>query len=194
MLMGMTEWFSRYGIYVLIGIAAVFGVGFAYTKTTPGKYQWDKLSLTLPVVGRINLLNQLARCCRTMSLLFKVGVPLPEIMSVAIYGATNRVVAESLTEVQAELLKGEGLSRPMSRRNIFLPLMVQMVGVGEETGNLDNTLATVAQSYEAEAEDKTSSAVGLIQPAMTIFIGAVVGFIAIALVSAMYSVYGEVSY
>jgi len=129
-----------------------------------------------------------------MALLFRVGVPLPEIMAVAIYGATNKVVAEALTEVQQELLKGEGLSRPMSRRKLFLPLMVQMVGVGEETGNLDSTLTTVAQSYEAEAEDKTSTAVGLIQPAMTIIIGLIVGFIALALISAMYSVYGEVSY
>jgi type IV pilus assembly protein PilC len=79
----------------------------------------------------------------------------------------------------------------MAKRNLFLPLMVQMVGVGEETGNLDNTLATVANNFEIEAEDKTDSAVGLIQPAMTITIGIVVAFIALSLVSAMYSIYGQ---
>jgi type IV pilus assembly protein PilC len=82
----------------------------------------------------------------------------------------------------------------MSRRKTFLPLMVQMVGVGEETGNLDNTLTTVAQSYEIEADDRTSSAVGLIQPAMVVLIAVVVGFIAVSLVSAMYSIYGQVSF
>jgi len=194
MLMGITDWFGQYWLFLGIGVLAAFGIGFAYTRTPAGKYQWHKLLLQLPIIGRINLLNQLSRCCRTMALLFKVGVPLPEIMAVTIYGATNKVVAEALTEVQREMFKGEGLSRPMARRKLFLPLMVQMVGVGEETGNLDNTLSTVAQSYEAEAEDKTSAAVGLIQPAMTIIIGLVVGFIALALVSAMYSVYGEVSY
>jgi len=71
--------------------------------------------------------------------------------------------------------------------------MVQMVGVGEETGNLDNTLTTVAQSYEVEADDRTSSAVGLIQPAMIIVIAVIIGFIAISLLSAMYSIYGQVS-
>ena len=70
--------------------------------------------------------------------------------------------------------------------------MVQMVGVGEETGNLDNTLDTVAQSYEVEADDRTGSAVGLIQPAMTIAIAIVVGFIAISMVLAMYSIYNQV--
>ena len=75
-----------------------------------------------------------------------------------------------------------------------MPLMVQMVGVGEETGNLDKTLATVAESYEVESADKTSSAVGLIQPAMMVVIGLVVGFVAVALLSAMYGVYGQVSF
>ena len=71
--------------------------------------------------------------------------------------------------------------------------MVQMVGVGEETGNLDNTLATVAGSYEAEADDRTSTAVGLIQPTMTIIMGLVIAFIALSLLQAMYSIYGQFS-
>jgi len=92
------------------------------------------------------------------------------------------------------LIRGEGLSRPMAKRELFLPLMVQMVGVGEETGNLDNTLATVAESYEVEADDRTSSAVGLIQPAMIVIIALVIGFIAVSLVSAMYSIYSQLGY
>jgi len=190
-LIGITEWLNHYGLYLGLGIAAIFGSILAYTRTPTGKYWWDSLLLRLPIIGRIVILNQLSRICRTMGLLFKVGVPLPEIMSVSIYGTTNTVMAESLTGVQSELMRGEGLSRPMARRKLFLPLMVQMIGVGEETGNLDSTLSTVAQSYEAEAEDKTSAAVGLIQPAMTIAIGLLVGFIALSLISAMYSVYGE---
>jgi type IV pilus assembly protein PilC len=190
-LIGVTDWFSHYGLWLILGIVAVIGITFIYIKTPAGKTWWHRTLLNMPVFGRINLLNQLSRCCRTMALLFKVGVPLPEIMAVAIYGTTNTIVAEGLTEVQQELLKGEGLSRPMTRRKIFLPLMVQMVGVGEETGNLDRTLTTVAQAYEAEAEDKTSAAVAMIQPAMTLLIGGVVAFIAIALVQSMYSVYGS---
>jgi len=193
-LIGFADWFSQYGLYIVLVIVAAVVIGFAYIKTPAGKYQWDRLSLNLPIVGRINLLSELSSCCRTISLLFRVGLPLPEIMAMATYGTTNKVMAEALTGVQQELIRGEGLSRPMSRRKIFLPLMVQMVGVGEETGNLDNTLATVAQSYEVEADDKTSSAVGLIQPAMTIIIGLLVGFVVLALISAMYSIYGQVSF
>jgi type IV pilus assembly protein PilC len=126
-----------------------------------------------------------------MSLLFRVGLPLPEVLSMAITGSSNKAMAEALTGVQKGLIRGEGLSKPMSKSPLFLPLMVQMVSVGEETGNLDNTLNTVAESYEMEADDRTTSAVGLIQPVMTIFIGAVIGFIALSLVSAMYSVFGQ---
>jgi type IV pilus assembly protein PilC len=194
MLMGATDWLVSYGLYLLLAIVAAGGIGYVYIKTPAGKLWWDKLSLHLPVVGRINLLGELSRCCRTIALLFTVGLPLPEIMAIAIRSSNNKAMVENLTEVQRELIRGEGLSRPMAKRKLFLPLMVQMVRVGEETGNLDNTLTTVAESFETEADDKTNSAVGLIQPAMTIIIGLVVAFIALALISAMYSIYGQASF
>jgi type IV pilus assembly protein PilC len=193
-LISLSEWLIDYGLYLLLAIAALAVVGFIYVKTPAGKYQLDKLMLSLPVVGRINLLSELARCCRTIALLFRVGLPLPEVMAQAIHGTNNKVMAQALAEVQQELIRGEGLSNPMAKRKIFLPLMVQMAKVGEETGHLDTTLATVAQTYEVEADDRTSSAVGLIQPAITIIIGIVIAFIAISLVSAMYSIYGQVSF
>ena len=190
-LIGTTEWFSSYGLYLILVIVAVASLGFFYIRTPAGKYQWDKIMLRAPIIGRILLLSELSRACRTMSLLFKVGLPLPDVLSLAIQGTNNKAMAEVLTGVQHELIRGEGLSKPMSRRPLFLPLMVQMVGVGEETGNLDNTLTTVAESYEMEADDRTNSAIGLIQPVVTVVIGLVIGLIALSLVSAMYSVYGE---
>ena len=194
MVLDLAEWLSHYGLYLILGVVAVFALGYIYTRTPTGKYQIDKLMLTLPVIGRINQLSELSRCCRTMALLFKVGLPLPEIMAMALRGSSNKVVVEALTVVQQELIRGEGLSKPMAKRKLFLPLMVQMVGVGEETGNLDNTLTTVAQSYEVEADDRTSTAVGLLQPALIVVIAVVVGFIAVALISAMYSIYGQVNF
>jgi len=191
MLIIITNWLTDYGLYLILGIVAVIGIGFVYIKTPDGKYRWDKLTFRLPIVGRILLLSELSRSCRTISLLYRVGLPLPEILSMSIHGTTNKAMAEALAGVQHELIRGEGLSKPMSKRPLFLPLMVQMASVGEETGNLDNTLATVATSYETEADDKTSAAVGLIQPALTVAIGLIIAFIALSLVSAMYSMYGQ---
>jgi type IV pilus assembly protein PilC len=190
-LLGISGWFSKYWLYLVGGILLVAGIGFAYTKTPAGRYQRDRVLLKMPIIGRISHLVELGRCCRNISLLFKIGLPLPEIMLMLIQGSSNKIIAETLSEVREELIRGEGLFRPMSKRALFLPLMVQMVGVGEQTGNLDTTMAMVAQSYEAEADDLTSSAVGLIQPAITVFIGVIVAFIAVALASAMYGIYGQ---
>ena len=190
-LIGITDWASHYGVYLLIVILAAVGVIYAYIKTPAGKYHWHKMMLRLPVVGRIVRLSELSRCCRTMSLLIRVGLPLPEVMAVTIRGTTNKAVEESLTEVQQALIRGEGLAQPMAKRELFLPLMTQMVKVGEETGNLENTLVTVAESFETEADDKTNAAVGLIQPVITVFLGLVVGFVVLAMLSAMYSIYGQ---
>lgn len=194
MLIGISDWLISYGLFVLLALIAAVIVGSLYIRTPAGKYQFDKLLLRAPIIGRITQLSELSRCCRTMSLLFRVGLPLPDVLTQAIHGTKNKVVRQSLAEVQQELIRGEGLSKPMAKRKLFLPLMVQMAGVGEETGNLDNTLATVAQTYEVEADDRTSSAVELIQPAITIAIGLAVAFLAVALVSSMYSIYSQTSF
>ena len=113
-------------------------------------------------------------------------------MSLVIDSCENEVVKGVLIDVRQDMIKGEGLSRPMAKSKLFLPLMVQMVGVGEETGNLDTTLTAVAENFETEAKDKMRSLIGLIQSAITLVIGVVVGFIALSLISAMYSIYGQV--
>ena len=152
----------------------------------------DKFMLRIPLLGHVTHLNELIRCCRSMSILFKAGLPLPEILSLVVESSNNRVIKQALSGVKKDMIQGQGISLPMSRNPVFLPMMVQMVKVGEETGNLDVTLLSVAQSYETEAEDKTRALIGMIQPAMTLGIGIVVAIIAISLISAMYSIYGQV--
>jgi len=192
MLIAAMDGLRSHGLYLIAAIGFAGVLALTYIKTPAGTYKLHGLLLRLPLLGRVIHLNELARYCRSMSLLFRAGLPLPEIMSLVIQSSNNKVMAKALTDVRQDMLKGEGLSRPMAKSELFLPMMVQMIGVGEETGNLDVTLLSVAQSYETEAEDKTQSLVALIQPAMTIIIGLVVAFIAVSLVSAMYSIYGQV--
>jgi type IV pilus assembly protein PilC len=181
----------NFGVYILAALLILGIMGYAYIKTADGRYKWDKLALKFPIVGKINHFNELARVCRSIAVLFKAGLPLTEIMPLVIQSCSNKYMIEALNDVRSDMLGGEGLSRPMSKHPIFLPMMVQMVRVGEETGNLDTTLHYVAQSYETEAEDRTKSLIGLIQPVMTVVIGLVVGIMALSLVSAMYSMYGQ---
>ena len=191
MLLNFANGATKYGAYVLIAlVAAVVGI-VLYIRTPVGKVNFDRLMLRLPVIGPIVQLNELSRCCRTISMLIKVGLPLPDIITMCIQSAGNKIMSLALIDVKQDMLAGEGLAQPMAKRTIFLPLMVQMVSVGEKTGNLGNTLTTVADSYETDADDKTQAAVALLQPAMTIAMAVVVGFIVIAMVSAMYGIYGQ---
>ena len=192
-LIGLTEWVNHYGLYLLFGVLIAVAAVYVYIRTPAGRYRWDKMMLRLPVVGRIVHLAELARSCRTISMLVRIGLPLPEVLTMTINASNNKFVVENLTGVQQALIRGEGLSRPMAKRELFLPLMTQMVRVGEETGSLDNTLSTVADNFEALSTDKTKAAVALIQPILTIFIGLVIGFLVLAMFSAMYSIYGQLN-
>jgi type IV pilus assembly protein PilC len=178
--------------FIILGVLTAAGVaGFIYLKTPNGRFNWDKLSLKFPIVGRINHLNELAKISQTISILYKSGLPMTEILPMVIEGTPNKFVAKALNGIRDDMLGGEGLSHPMTKHPVFLPMLVQMVRVGEETGNLDNTLMAVAQNYEAEADDRTRAFMAMIQPVMTIVIGLFVGLMALSLISAMYSIYGQ---
>jgi len=144
--------------------------------------------LRLPVIGRLTLLTELSRCCRSQSLLIRAGLPLPEVLSLTRQASGNRVVAKALTNVEEQAIRGEGLSQPMSRNRLFLPLMVTMTRVGEETGNLDQTLLTVAQNYEVEADDRLRTALGLIEPVILLILGGLVAFLALSLFMPLYGI------
>lgn len=191
MLIDLSIILRKYAIHILLGVIIVIGTIIIYMRTADGKYRLDVLMLKLPLLGKVNLLNELSRCCRSISLLFTAGLPLTEIMPLVIQGSNNRVIAQALFAVQADMLKGEGLANPMGKNPVFLPMMVQMVKVGEETGSLDNTLLAVAQNFESEASEKTKTLIGMIPPVMTILIAGFVGLIALSMVSAMYSIYGQ---
>jgi type IV pilus assembly protein PilC len=190
-MMGASAFLKQYIMHILLVLFIVGGGGFIYTKTPDGKYRMDGFMLRMPLFGRVKHLNELSRACRSISLLFSAGLPLTEIMPLVIQSCSNRVMAQSLYNVQAEMLKGEGLSKPMSKDPLFLPMMVQMVKVGEESGSLDTSLGAVALNYESEAQEKTKTFIAMIQPIMTIVIAGIVGLVAITMISAMYSIYGE---
>ncbi|MFH1639840.1 MAG: type II secretion system F family protein [Chloroflexota bacterium] len=193
LLLTISDVTQKYGLYMLVALAAA-AVGIAlYIRTPVGRYRWDRLALKAPLIGKINHLNELSYCCRTMSVLFRSGLPMTEIMDIVTGSSNNTVMIRSLTEIRQAMLKGEGISQPMSKDPIFLPMMVQMVQVGEETGSLDITLRAVAETYDAESESRTHSLTGLIQPALTLFIGLIVAFVTISMLSAMYAVYGQMT-
>jgi len=186
-LISVVGFMGEYGVYVMLAIVVICLLLFWYSRTPNGALQKDRLSLSLPVLGRLNLINTLARTCRSITILFRSGLPLPEILKLTAESSGNRVISNAMMEVEQDIIKGEGLASAMKRHPEFLPLMVEMTRVGEETGNLDNTLNIVADSFEIEAADQLQTVLGLIEPAMTIIIGLAVGFLALSIFVPIYS-------
>ena len=132
------------------------------------------------------------RVCRILSSMIRAGVSLPEAMKVTADSSNNAVYREGLTTVREEMMEGRGLAEPLSRTNLFPGAARQMFRVGEETGTLDAQLETAAEFYDRELDVKIKRFTGLFEPAVIIFMGVIVGFVAVALVSAMYGIYNQV--
>jgi len=189
-LIGATNIFAAYKLYLLIGGMVLAASVVWMVKQPSGRRLLDRIRLTAPIIGSPFLMGELARFSRTTSVLVSTGMNLQEIMEMMPQSSNNIVIRDALNQVYEGLILGEGIAEPMSRIDIFPPLLVQMVAVGEETNTLDFTLGVVADFYETTAEEKTSAMVGMIGPISTIAIALGVGFIAIAILMPMYSLTG----
>jgi type IV pilus assembly protein PilC len=186
-LIAVVMFMGSYGVYVVLAVVIACALIYMYSKTPAGTLQKDWIVLKLPVLGRLNQINTLSRICRSITILFRSGLPLPDILTLTAESSGNRVIYNALMQVEQDIIRGEGLAVAMRKQPVFLPLMVEMTRVGEETGNLDNTLNIVADSFEIEAADKLTRVLGMIEPAMTIIIGLAVGFLALSIFVPIYS-------
>ncbi len=186
-LIAVVMFMGSYGVYVMLAVVIACFLVWRYVKTPPGALMKDTVALKIPVLGRLNQVNALSRICRSITILFRSGLPLPDILTLTAESSGNRVISNALMQVEQDIIKGEALASAMRRQPVFLPLMVEMTRVGEETGNLDNTLNIVADSFEIEAADKLTTVLGMIEPIMTIVIGLGVGFIALSIFVPIYS-------
>jgi len=189
-LMGISNIITTYPLYFLVVGVALAALALWLVKQSTGRRLLDRFRLTAPIIGPPALMGELARFSRTMSVMVNAGLSLQEILEVVPQSSNNSVIRNALSEVHERLLLGEGLSDSMSRMDIFPPLLVQMVAVGEESNTLDFTMGVTADFYETAAEDKTNALVGLLGPASTIGISLLVGFIAISVLMPMYSLIG----
>ena len=152
----------------------------------------DSLILRVPVLGDLIQTAILERICRILCSLLKAGVDLPRSMAVTSESASNSVYRKALESVREEMLEGQGIFGPISRTGLFPGAAQQMFRVGEETGTLDQQLEVAADYYARELEMKVDRTTALFEPLIIILMGLVVGFVAVALVSAMYGIYSQV--
>ena len=188
LLMAMGGFFINYKFYLLGALAALIILIFGYMKLPAGKLTMDRLVLKIPVIRSITIQRSLYRFCQTTSMLLKAGLPLPQIMNVVTGTVGNAIIRQALVEVREKLVQGRGLSQSMATIALFPQLLVEMVVVGETTGTLDTTLATMADLYEQRVEQRVQALISMIEPALIVVVGLVVAFIAISMISPLYSI------
>lgn len=179
--------------YVIALVVVLIGAAFvAMRHSERGQLFLDGAVLRLPVVGGLVTVAILERVCRILSSLLRAGVDLPRSMTVTAESANNLVYRRALESVRDEMMEGQGLAGPIARTGLFPGAAKQMIRVGEETGTLDQQLDVAATYYSRELETRVDHATSLFEPAIIIVMGVVVGFVAVALISAMYGIYSQV--
>jgi type IV pilus assembly protein PilC len=192
MLLAITDFLTQWWWAVLSGIAVVALSIFITLRTQGGRHLKDRIVLRIPVTGQAMRFMLVERFTRILASMAAAGVALPEALRVATQSLRNTVFTQALAKVGEAMLEGEGLARPLSRSGLFPPTAAKMIRVGEETGTLDAQLEVTARYYESELDYKIKKITALFEPTIIILMGGVVGFVAVALVSAMYGIFSQV--
>jgi type IV pilus assembly protein PilC len=159
-----------------------------YKRTERGREVIDSLKLRIPVFGSLFHKTCLSRFSSTLAMLLKSGVPILQALDIVIDTVNNRVVGKAVEDIQNSVREGESISRPLARHAVFPPMVVQMIAVGEETGQVDIMLEKVAQFYDQEVEASVDALTSLIEPILIAFIGGAVGAAVIALYMPMFQI------
>jgi len=191
-LLRIVEFLEARGLPLGAGLAGLSLALAAGAQTRRGRWCKDWLFLKTPVLGPLTSAAVLERFARTLSLIVKSGVPLHDGLPVVGRSTGNAVFMRRLPAVWGQMESGEGFAAPLAATGLFPPVMTQMVRVGEETGTLDTYLDQAAEFYEEELDHRIRHMTALIEPAMVVGVGLVVGFIAISLVWAMYGLVGAI--
>ncbi len=173
----------------LLGALAGAGVLFSHAKEQPAvRKPLDRLLLILPVFGSLAKKVAIARFSRTFSGLIRSGVPMIASLEVVKNTVANVIMVEALDTAQASVTRGDGLAPPLRQNRLFAPMVVHMIAVGEETGELEQMLVKIADFYEAEVDDMVSRLSSLLDPLLIVVLGVVIGFIVVSIMLPMLEV------
>jgi type IV pilus assembly protein PilC len=191
LLLGFSSMLSSNFVFIAGGGSSLFLLTFLFLRTERGKRRRDKVILKLPVLGAVVQFAVVERFCRILGSMLRAGVPVPEAMRASAESANNRVYARALMGAREQMMHGAGLSGPIAATKLFPGAALQMFRVGEESGTLDVQLTLAADYYASELSYKVKRLTTLFEPAVILIMGTIVGFVAVALVSAMYGMFNQ---
>lgn len=172
---------SKYWFLLLGGIAGIVLLIRYYLKTPSGSWQWDNIKLKLPIFGPLIHKTVMSRFSRVFSTLYRSGIPLISSLDIVAQTLGNQVISRAVGEIKNNVREGKGLATPMKTLGVFPPMVIQMVGVGEETGALDTMLNKVSDYYDLEVEYAIRNLATTLEPVLLLFIGGMVLFLALGI-------------
>ena len=187
-LLGLSKFVVNGGWILLLGLPVGLFLLTRLLKTSPGgRFALDKFRLGMPIMGAIVNKSTVARFSRTLGTLLTAGVPILEALNITRDTSGNEVFARALSKVHDGIREGDSFADPLRQARIVEPMVVNMIDVGEETGELDKMLTKVADTYDEEVETLVDGMTKMIEPLMVMMLGGIVGFIVVALFMPMVS-------
>lgn len=165
----------------------------AYANTDSGKEVTSSMAVKLPVIGPVKTKSACARLGRTLCTLLAAGVPMVDAIDITGRNMENLLYKRAMKEAKDQVMRGVPLSRPLKSSGLFPPMVVHMVSIGEETGNIEVMLENVADYYEEDVQLATEQMMTIMEPAIIVVMAVVVGFLVIAILSPMFTLYDSLS-
>ncbi len=187
-LMHVSDFVTGYWWAMILAVVIVLVIWRRVLATPGGRLTWDQWVLRWPLFGDLMLKIEVARFTRTMGTLLHSAVPMMEAFNVVKEIVSNRLIAIKLETVAAGIKKGEGVARPIQSTNIFPPLMVHLLEVGEETGKLDGMMLQIADIYDGEVRSTMKNLLALLEPVIILIMGLIIGMIVLSILSAILSI------
>ena len=177
---------------IIIGVfAAVALIYKLYGNTEAGRLNLAKMQLKLPVLGNIGILNAASQFANTMTMMLQAGLPMTKSISITSRVLDNYYISQEIGKISARLEEGHSLGHSLREANCLPDILVDMTAVGEESGELAQTLGMTAEYYDNELEQATAEALAKLEPAILVFLAGFAGFIVIAIYMAMFGMYAN---
>ncbi|PIQ89021.1 MAG: pilus assembly protein PilC [Candidatus Omnitrophica bacterium CG11_big_fil_rev_8_21_14_0_20_42_13] len=187
-LIGISDGIRSSFLYIVI-ILVILGIIIQrYVSTEKGRYNFDKMLLKVPIFGQLFRKVAVAKFSRTLSTLVKSGVPIIDSLEIVGKTSGNKIIEQAIIQATSSIKEGEPIAEPLARGNIFPPMVVRMISVGEQTGHLEKMLSKIADFYEEQVDAAVSALTSLIEPVVIVLLGTIIGGIVISLFLPIFSV------
>jgi type IV pilus assembly protein PilC len=177
----LSEFMQNYIVYIVVALGGIVYAVKRYYKTANGRIVIDRLLLKMPVIGELIRKTSVAKFTRTLGTLITSGVPIMDGLMITAKTSGNKIVENAILGARQSISGGKTLADPLSKSDVFPKMVVHMISVGESTGALDAMLGKIADFYDDEVDQAVAALTSLLEPAMMVFLGTVIGFIVIAM-------------